>query len=504
MKAHRPGGKPRSRLRRWLKPGAALALLAAVALFLARTRLVGAAVGSVLRRAGASDVRLSVAQASPWRVVLADVAFNVRTQPFAAKRVTFQRAHWWAPSLGAVRVEQARLPLTVDGSDTNPWSWATYRGGSARLRAAALPADSVSIDGTLVVRAAAVPEQELTVKLEAALDEAGHWQGTVQADGPGLHLAAEGLYRHAAAEMDFAVPQLRVELKAWQEFVRRMVFLPGGKWELEGTAVAEAAGRLRDGKVASAGTVSLREGRLANRERKISATGVEFDLEFEEFETMRSKPGALRIAGLGAGGLQLTGIEAGFAFENDNFIKVSRAAGGLLGGRMATEPFNVFLDQQDLECVLLADGLDVERILALIPDVPAKATGRVDGRLPIRVDEQGLRLGTGWLEMKKGAYAEIQFNAAGLLTRGVDTKSVSYPVLQKLEAGLLRLKLGAMRIDLYPPDRPPGLSARLHLAGEPTDPTVKAPVTLDLNVNGPLEKLLNLGLDSRVRIGPGK
>jgi hypothetical protein len=30
---------------------------------------------------------------------------------------------------------------------------------------------------------------------------------------------------------------------------------------------------------------------------------------------------------------------------------------------------------------------------------------------------------------------------------------------------------------------------------------VKAPVKLDLNVNGPIEALLNLGLNSRVRSG---
>ena len=48
---------------------------------------------------------------------------------------------------------------------------------------------------------------------------------------------------------------------------------------------------------------------------------------------------------------------------------------------------------------------------------------------------------------------------------------------------------------------PAGRTARLHLAGAPVDPDVKAPVILDLNVNGPLEKLINLGLDSRLSFG---
>ena len=61
--------------------------------------------------------------------------------------------------------------------------------------------------------------------------------------------------------------------------------------------------------------------------------------------------------------------------------------------------------------------------------------------------------------------------------------------------------MNELRLEIYPPNSPPGRTAQLHLAGEPLDPGVKAPVTLDLNVNGPLEKLLNVGLDSRVSIG---
>ncbi len=501
MKLVRQGAQPRSRLRRWLKLGAALALLLALGLFLARAQLVHAAAGSVLRMSGASDVQLSVAHASPWRVVLDDVAFKVRTQPFAAKRVTFQRAHWWTPSLGAVRVEQARLPLTVDGSDTNPWSWATYKGGRAKFSPAALPAEQVSIEGTLVVRAANLPDQSLTVKIAAALRENAAWDGTVQATGPGLDLAGEAVFKPASREFAFHVPEFRVELKTWQAFLRRMIHLPGGEWEMDGVVTAEVTGAMKDGKVVAHGPVRMREGRLANPARKVTATGVEFDLEFEDFDRMRSKPGAVRVGRLQSGGLALEEVAAEIAFEHADFIRISRLSGRTLGGTITTEPFNLFLDQQELECVLLADALDIARILALAPDVPAKAVGRVDGRLPIRVDAGGLRLGTGWLEMKKGAYAEIQFNTAGLLTRGVDAKSATYPVLQKIEAGLLRLKLGALRLDIYPPDRAPGLTARLHLAGEPVDPTVKAPVTLDLNVNGPIEKLLNLGLDSRVSFG---
>ena len=136
--------------------------------------------------------------------------------------------------------------------------------------------------------------------------------------------------------------------------------------------------------------------------------------------------------------------------------------------------------------------------MALTKDLPAKVSGRVDGRLPLRIDDGGLRLGTGWLALKPGVYAQIQFAATGLLTSGLPAKDPRYPVLKKIESGLLQLKVGELRLDIRPPNVPAGRTAQLHVVGEPVDPEVKAPVTLDLNVNGPLERLLNMGMDSRV------
>src|SRR5258708_26794353 len=93
--------------------------------------------------------------------------------------------------------------------------------------------------------------------------------------------------------------------------------------------------------------------------------------------------------------------------------------------------------------------------MALTQDLPAKATGRVNGRFPVRIDGSGLRIGTGWLELKPGVYAEIQFNANGLLTRGVAANSPSYAVLQKAESGLPKLKITESRLKIRPPNPPP-------------------------------------------------
>lgn len=494
-------------LSRRLPAAAALAFVAAVAAaYLLRFPLTAAAVTSALRMAGAGEIKLSVSHSSPWRVVLDDVGFKVRAQDFKAQRVTMERRHWWTPSLGAVRVEQLRVPVTIDGSNTNPLSWDTYAGQSGGGGGAvALPVEEISIDGQIVVKAAALPDQILTVKLAARLKENSEWEGHVQAEAPGLTVKAEGNFRPSDNELRFRVPEVALDLARWQDFLQRLVVLPGGRWELAGRLTGSAEGRAKGKEVTLAGRVQFREGRLFYPEKKITLTGVEAELVFDDMWNFHTPPGqTARAQELKVGELTLRDVSLTFGVENSEKVAVTQASLKVLGGSISAEPFKLFANQRELEITVLADGLDVEQILAVAPTVPARASGRVDGRLPLRIDASGLRLGTGWLALKPGVYAEIQFNAVGLLTNGVDPKNPRFAVLNKIESGLLRLKVGELRLDVRPPSAPPGRSATLRVTGEPVDPTVKAPVTLDLNVNGPLERLINLGLDSRVSSGKKK
>lgn len=490
---------------RWSVWTGGFLLLAMLALYLLRVPLTGAAVAAGLRTAGAGDVKLSVAHASPWRLVLEDVGFSYRTQQFAARRVSLDRRHWWQPTLGAVRVEGARVPVTIDGSDTNPWAWASYSGtGKPAAVVASLttvPVEKISLDGQLVVRASVLDDQALTVKFEAEPGAGNTWSGSVRATGPGLDAQVEGSYGFADQRLAFRAARVSLDLQPWQDFIQRLVVLPGGSWEISGRLTATADGAYAGKKLVAGGRVELRDGRLANPARGFTAEGVEADLEFTDFKQLLSKPGTLRARELRKGDLVATDLDVTLALDGPGRVAVSRATLRTLGGRVSAEPFKVFPNQQELEATVAADGLEVEKILALAKDVPAKASGRVDGRLPIRIDESGLRLGTGWLQLKPGVYAEVQLQAAGLLTGGMAASNPSYSVLKQVESGLLRLRLTELRLEVRPPQAPPGRTATLRLAGEPVDPQVKAPVTLDLNVNGPLEQLINFGLDRRLNFG---
>lgn len=496
---------PRSRRRRFAWVAACL-VVALAALVLLRKPLAAAAIAASLRGSGAGEVSLRVTEVTPWTVQIERLGFQVRTQRFDAQRVRLERPSWWRPTLGLVRVEEARVPVTIDGSDTNPWAWSTYQASAAapRLKDLWVPADAVSFDGVFVLKAAGQREEDVRVKFAVRPSAPDRWAGSFEASGQGLAAKAEGTLDAAAEAIDFRLTEGRLDLAVWQGHLQSLVVLPGGRWELAGQVSGGAEGRYAEGALAATGRLQLRDGRVGYAARDVAVEGVAADLDFTDLAGLVTAPGTLRARELRVGAFRATDVEVEAALAGPEKVAVSRAALVAFDGRLEAEPFTLYPRRDELEATVKAERLAVEALLALAPSVPAKATGRVDGYVPFRVDAGGLRLGTGWLALTPGERTEVQIDAAGLLTRGVAPTASAFITLQRIESGLLRLELSELRLDIRSPGLPAGRSAMLRVAGEPVDKSVKAPISLDLNVNGPIEALLNMGLDNRVRIGGSK
>jgi hypothetical protein len=277
--------------------------------------------------------------------------------------------------------------------------------------------------------------------------------------------------------------------------------LPGGPWEMAGQVTASASGNIKGDAIVARGEVHIRDGHAKDGAGRVDVDGMEVDLVIDDIWEIKTQPGTLKVKEARSGKLALRDANVEFAFDGADKIRVSRASLQALGGVVTTKPFSYYPNLRELEVTVSAEGIQIADVLALTEDLPAQASGRVDGSLPLRIDDSGVRLGTGWLELKDHSTAEVQLNAQGLLTSGVAKNSPSFSVLNKIESGLLQLRVTELRLDIRPPNSPPGRSAQLRIKGEPTDPTVKAPVSLDLNVNGPIESLINLGLNNKLSLG---
>lgn len=319
---------------------------------------------------------------------------------------------------------------------------------------------------------------------------------------------ANGNAARFVAEIDQSADGIAAEfseaafsLAPWVPLLRRLEVLPAAVSELGGSVVFVGRVKFVAGTLAGDGDVRWREGRLVMTSPEFIASDIEAEFRIDDLAAGETQPGTVRMGEVQVGPISATEIAAELAVRRRSEIVVSRATANALGGSVSVEPFTHVLAGTDFEATLVMDRIAIEEVLALAEDVPARAVGRVNGRVPVRYADGAFLFGTGWLALTPGTYAEVQLEAQGLLTGGVATTSPSYATLHKIESGLLRLQLSELRLDIRSPDAPPGRTATIRLAGAPVDREVKAPVNLSVNVNGPVEQLLNLGLDSRIRFG---
>jgi hypothetical protein len=457
------------------------------------------ALGAALKAGGATEVAFDVAKVSPWRVELDDLVFRLDAVRFAAERTSLERAHWWSPSLGRLRVQSARVDVEVERLTAGQPATAPREGApAAPVR---LPLEGIAFDGQVTVRAGGELEQTLTVRFDVRPEITGDWRGEATVTAPGLDLAVTAGYAPGTAQAEFQTTTLRVDLQQWRTWLEHWVPLPAGPWDFAGKVSGAVTGSYREGKWGGQGGFQLREARLANPALAVTAEGVEADVVALDLGQMQASGVAVRAKAVTAGTVAMTDLRAELASATADRVDVSALSVRALGGTMHVEPFVCRFSDPAIEAVVRAEAIRAEEVLALTQNLPARATGALSGRLPLRYEGGNLQLGTGWLGLAEGQSLEIQFQAEGLLTAGASPKSANYAVLKQVEDGLLKLKVTELRLDVRPPNAPPNRTAQLRIVGEPVDPRVKAPVTLDLNVNGPIESLLNLGLKGGIKTG---
>lgn len=465
-----------------------LAALLAVGggLLAARHWLGGYVVRSVLAMAGASQIRHGEVRGTPWRLEVEQLDFKVRRQSFSARRVVLVREKWWQASLGDVRVEGARMPVVLDGSDVEPGSWAVYDDGGLGDEAVQPPFRSLDLEGELVVRMATVPDMAVAVRLEGRPRTGTSWTGSLLAEAPGFRLAGGGSLLRAGQELDFQVHSAELDLGIWSRHLQRLVVLPGGPWTTGGTLTGVAEGKVTARRFAATARVSLRGGHMHAARQDVAAEGMEAELEFSDLWKLRTKSGNLRIAQLRAGRLTFDRLTADFGLWDGGQFSVTRAEAAALDGRIEAEPFRYQLDQRVLTLTLKPSGVEISRLLALTTGVTPRLAGRAGGELALRVQGDGVQITGGHLATEAGSPAELQVNAAAVLRSGARLDANSAQIFKSAGSQSVLIRLDALRLDVRPAGLPLGTSARLEARGVVDG----RPVNLAHHINGALERYL--------------
>lgn len=413
--------------------------------------------------------------------------------------LTIERPNLMSTSLGrvtvkglAVGVDLARLPAAAVSSPT------------AMTRGPELPGfDAISVDGTVTLHVGSlgIPVQ---VDFAARPDVTGREIHAVAALS-GETFSAKGTcdYDLGRSAGRFALEKSSIDIRRSRDLLD--LVLPGvlTGWDVSGRIDLSGSGHFGAGPADGNLDLRLRDGAADNPAKHLRVDGIEADLAVVDLANLASQSGQrIQVATASVGGVQLRSVEAHFALKGLHRIEVESGSAEVFGGRVSAEPFAFDPQVVDYRLRIAVAGLQIAQVMALIPTATASATGVADGEVAVQYGPEGLRLGRGWLGLHAGSAGTLQLQEPGLLTANVSPDSMAYPTLKAVETGLTNLRLNALRVDIHPLNAPAGRSVQIHVEGQPMDPTIKAPVTFDVNINGPVEKLIQWGLDSRMNFSP--
>lgn len=261
-------------------------------------------------------------------------------------------------------------------------------------------------------------------------------------------------------------------------------------------------GELKGGVPAGSAVLTLAGGRFSLAKPKLEFTGLVLRVTLLRLPATAIEGEITFVAGrvadqvLGEGRTQ-------FAFGEDGILQVSQTEVRGLGGTVTAAPFRFQPVKPEIAVTLHLARIALEEIIALLPPALNEARGRVDGEVMLKWSEAaGLSFGAGWMRLTAGVPATVRLAATpGLITAQLAAGNPAFGSLQRVELGQTPLNVRLLSAEFQPAGDALGRTATVHLEAEPVDAQLIAPILLEVNVAGPLDQLIKLGLDERVRMG---
>lgn len=445
----------------------------------------------------AIEVRgLGVSEISPTQGSLSGFDLLWRGQRLKVGKIVLEKRPESKSGLGDLRLEDMEVGLDL----STLFAPATPAAPAPAAPPPPLPDfSSVSVDGRLRAGIPGIAEPlafALTVRpsSDASLLK-GDWSLV------GGSMSASGAFEERIRESRGAVSVRSFSLDlATVAPLLRSSFPELEGWEITGQLSGEAEIRHGvSGLEPVRCTVTLKGVRLASAEAGVEFDGIEGALVLDDAVACQSQPGQrLTVRMFKAGDFSLSNLSLTYQLRGLDVLAVEDFQAEMLGGRVSTLPVVLNPAGPAWAATLKLDNIDAEKVMQFFPGAKAQVSARIAGQLPLSYGPKGLRFGRGWVAMQEGHAATLRLDQPGLLTSGMAPDGTAYSLLKSVENGILNLSLKVLRAEIYEVEDGPQRSVQLRIEGAPMDPKIKAPMILDVNVNGPLGPLIDFGMDSRV------
>jgi len=214
-------------------------------------------------------------------------------------------------------------------------------------------------------------------------------------------------------------------------------------------------------------------------------------------------------------------LEAIGSADAPSTIRINQFRVSGLGGEIQIEPFEIDWNEPAIVTSARLTDLALEQVAALLPAAIQQAQGRVSGDIAIawslgqatsnavgRLNLSASSPTTLTLEMPQGFLTgqmpeTFTFLPAwlGPLSRWSTVENPAFRALTEIEEGKLPLQIESASLELFPDGILGERTLHLDLVARPAAGSpVDATLSFAVNVSGPLQQVLDLGLDDRSRI----
>lgn len=262
---------------------------------------------------------------------------------------------------------------------------------------------------------------------------------------------------------------------------------------LPGSGVVPLQGEISLGQLGLTGKLCADEGGITSQAGQllldtmefagdqISAKAINANIDIETFLPFTTAPAQELSVGAVDLGFPLTDGVAVFRVTDTAQFDLNALSFNWAGGVVSVTPLTLSPDLPLEGIDLAVKGVQLAKLTELVPDKGVSGEGILDGRLPIRLTDEGPAVQHGYLEAREPGILRYERS----LQEG-ETPSAVDDVLSNLQYSKLRLDVnGGLR---------GGVTIGLNVEGKNPDYLDGYPVVLDVNVNGPLGAIMNDGL----------
>jgi len=250
----------------------------------------------------------------------------------------------------------------------------------------------------------------------------------------------------------------------------------------------------------------LRNGELKQPQNNFALTGIEADLDLPSLPGVQTPPRqrlACRTAQFGK--TTVENILADYQFTAEGELLLENFSAGWCGGRLYTHSLRLTPQQQEWQATVYCDGLILSQLIRQLGFAEAEGRGTVYGRIPLRLNRDGIKMEPGFLYSVPGEKNHLKLSSMEHLLAGLPRDSAQFSQLDLAVEALKSFDYEWTRLNFKTEGE--NLQVSLQLDGKPVNPLPFAwnkgsfirvngqsasfqGIQLEVNVAVPLNRLL--------------